>query len=190
MKCRIPTVALWTAGIAIGFAASSMADMYYYRDGKGQLHLTNVLSTVPSAYRSKVIKAQEPQGRSVAPTSEEEMPAAQKQPQPPQSTAVAPEEAPQRARPDASTATASVVSTRQFGLLQLRMSDYTVLHRLGPPAAITEVAQPASGAPSSGQVIRVVRGEIWYYPGNRTVPPTQLEFSNNVLVHKERLERY
>lgn len=189
MRIRVPMMALCTAGMAVGLAASAMADMYYYRDGNGQLHLTNVLASIPARDRSRVVKTAKPQGRSVTSAPKPQAPEAPKQAMPTQATSVVPEPASQRVGPDGSGAVAAAVSTRDFGLLRLRMTDVEVLQRLGRPVAITEVGRPASGHASRGRTIRVVRGESWYYPGSGSVPPTRLEFSNGLLVHKQRLQR-
>jgi hypothetical protein len=178
VSTRLPIVALWTAGMVVGLSALATADMYYYRDRNGQLHLTNVLSSIPPTYRSSVVKAATPQGRSIVSTPERKDSESRAQALQPRPTAA-----------PAAGSQAMSVNTRQFGLLQLRMTDFEVLQRLGQPAAITEVGRPASGALESGRTIRVVRGETWYYPGNGAVPPTRLEFSNGLLVYKQRLQR-
>jgi hypothetical protein len=164
--------------MVVGLSALATADMYYYRDRNGQLHLTNVLSSIPPTYRSSVVKAATPRGRSIVSTPERKDSESRAQALQPRPTAA-----------QAAGSQAMSVNTRQFGLLQLRMTDFEVLQRLGQPAAITAVGSPASGSPSPLRVIRVVGGEAWYYPGSGAVPPTRLEFSHGLLVHKQRLRR-
>jgi hypothetical protein len=181
-RFRVAITALWVVGMAVILAVPVTADMYYYRDDKGQLHLTNVFSKIPLAYRSRVVEASKPRGRPVSSTPETKEAA-----ELPQPAAVAPQPAPAMAPPAANGFSAAAVSTHQFGLLRLRMSDFAVMQRLGQPAAITDVSGLTSHLQRPGRVIRVVRGETWYYPGNTSVPPTRLEFSNGRLVQKQRL---
>ncbi len=86
---------------------------------------------------------------------------------------------------------AAPVDVHAFGLLSLRMRDFEVLRRLGPPAAINDVGERALvAAGNSNRVIRITGSDqSWYYPGTARTPATHLEFQRGVLVKKMRLPR-
>ncbi len=169
--------------IASIWATPALADMFYYRDAQGQLHLTNVWSRIPETYRDQATRNRRPEqgGPTQATAPSTQMPSTP----------------PSQSRRDDKRATRSAtasphaapVNTRAFGLLDLRMSDFEVVRRLGPPAAISDVGERTlAPAGSSNRVIRIVRGgETWYYPGTARIPATRLEFQSGVLVHKMRV---
>ncbi len=169
--------------IASIYVTPALADMFYYRDARGQLHLTNVWSRIPKAYRDQATRNRRPeQGGPTRVTA----------PSVPMPTA--PKARPQRddkriARSTVASPHAAPVTTRAFGLLDLRMSDFEVAQRLGPPAAISDVGQRTlAPAGSSHQVVRLaLGGETWYYPGTARIPATRLDFQGGVLVNKERV---
>ena len=165
------------------WASPGLADMFYYRDAKGQLHLTNVWSRIPQAYRSQAARNRRPEkgGPTLKADKPTKMPLALPQP---------PRQVDQETRRAATASPhAAPVNARAFGLLSLRMTDFEVLGRLGPPAAIDDVGERAL-APA-GQSKRVVRitdsSQSWYYPGTARTPATRLDFQGGVLVNKERL---
>src|SRR5687767_6674580 len=47
--------------IASLWVTPTLADMFYYRDAQGQLHLTNVWSRIPSAYRDQAARHRRPE---------------------------------------------------------------------------------------------------------------------------------
>ena len=87
-------------------------------------------------------------------------------------------------RPSVTTGPSRPVDVRQFGLLRLRMTDHEVLRRLGPPASIVEnhLGTTAPGA----RVVRLTRGQVWYYPGTGRTAATRLEFNDGLLALKSR----
>lgn len=163
----------------------TLADMFYYRDAQGKLHLTNVRSRIPPAYRNQADRNRRPEKggpkqmadkigkRSTAPS------------------AAARQESKISRRIATASPHAAPVNARAFGLLSLRMSDFEVLQRIGPPAAINDVGENALAA--AGRRNRVIRitdsNQSWYYPGTTTTPATRLEFQGGVLVNKIRLHR-
>ncbi len=166
--------------VASMWATPTLADMFYYRDTQGQLHLTNVWSRIPETHRDQASRNRRPeQGGHTQDMVATQMP----------STPQAREDNKRDIRSATASPHATPVDTRAFGLLNLRMSDFEVAQRLGPPAAISDVGQrilaPTGG---SSQVIRVVRGdETWYYPGTTRIPATRLEFQRGILVKKMRV---
>lgn len=169
--------------IASIWVTPALADMFYYRDANGQLHLTNVWSRIPEAYRDQASRNRRPEQG--GPTQEIESPTPM-----PSMTQPQPHTDDKRTTHSATASPhAAPVDTRAFGLLNLRMSDFEVAQRLGPPAAISDVGQRTlTPAGSSNQVIRVVQGdELWYYPGTARIPATRLEFQRGVLVKKMRV---
>ncbi len=163
----------------------ALADMFYYRDAQGQLHLTNVWSRIPPAYRSQAAQNRRPEqgGPTQAATKPTEMP--------PTSVSQPRQVDKMVKRSAVASPHAAPVNARAFGLLSLRMNDFEVLQRLGPPAAINDVGERAlASSGGSSQVIRVVqRDQHWYYPGTARIPATRLEFQGGVLVNKTRLRR-
>ncbi len=181
-----PQLRLIAAGLLITasiWSTPTLADMFYYRNAQGQLHLTNMWSRIPSPYRSQAARNRRPELGGPAQTagkSTKMPPTSSLQPQPDNKIVQHPVTASPHASP---------VHARAFGLLSLRMSDFEVLRRLGPPAAISDVGERAlASTDSSHQVIRVTdRNQSWYYPGTARTPATRLEFQGGVLVHKLRL---
>lgn len=178
--------------IAAGFfimasiwVSPALADMFYYRDARGQLHLTNVWSRIPSAYRSQATRHRRPEQGGPTQAAGE---SAKMSPTP----LSQPRQHDERVqRPATASPHAAPVDARAFGLLSLRMSDFEVLRRLGPPAAISDVGERAlAPAGSSNRVIRVTEStQSWYYPGTTRTPATRLVFQGGVLAHKMRLHR-
>ena len=163
----------------------ALADMFYYRDAQGQLHLTNVWSRIPSTYRDQAARNRRPeQGGPTSTVDKATKVPSTSLSQPRQDDEVV-------RRPATVSPHAAPVSTRDFGLLSLRISDYEVLQRLGPPVAVSDVGERAlAPADSSNRVIRVVdSNQRWYYPGTTGIPATRLDFQGGVLVHKMRLHR-
>ncbi len=182
---RLSLIGLWLAVLAISIAAPALADMCYYRDARGQLHLTNVRARIAPAYRARADRNRRLEGSrmSVSPSTPGTRLTKAEPASPPRgATALAP-----RARVLPASAP---VNTRQFGLLQLGMSDNEVLRCLGPPATINDAGERAVGGfPHGTRIRRIVRGEIWYYAGTSRVEATSLEFFNGVLVRKTKEPR-
>lgn len=178
--------------IAIGFFVTAsiwvfpaLADMFYYRDAQGQLHLTNMWSRIPPTYRSQAARNRRPEQGGPTPdvgklAETPPMPS----PPPHQDERMA-------ERPATASPQAAPVSTQAFGLLSLQMSDFEVIRRLGPPAAISDVGERAfASTDHHSRVIRVVQSDqSWYYPGTSRIPATRLEFQGGVLVRKRRINR-
>lgn len=174
---RAASLAFGAALIIMIVSASAIAaDMYYYRDVNGKLHLTNVRDRIPARYRATATKAATPQGRSIDYTPAPVKPPPEAGPAITTSVPDAPRSA-HRIAP---------INTRQFGLLQLRMSEHDVLRRLGPPASISDIGDLEPRFQRGGRVLRIVQAQTWYYPGNARIPATRLEFHNGVLVRKAR----
>lgn len=179
---------LIVAGVLITtsiWVTPALADMFYYRDAQGQLHLTNVWSRIPPAYRNQAARNRRPeQGGPTQVTGKvsKQLPAPLPQPR-----------KKDRIAPRAATASphAAPVNARAFGLLSLRMSDFEVLRRLGPPAAINDVGENAlAAAGRRNRTIRITNSnQSWYYSGTARTPATRLEFQGGVLVNKKRLHR-
>ena len=171
--------------IASIWISPALADMFYYRDVQGQLHLTNVKSRIPADYRSQADRnRRREQG---GPTQEIDV-STQRQ----AVRSLPPRQAGKVVqRPAITSPHASPVSVRAFGLLSLRMSDFEVLQRLGPPAAISDLGLRAlAPAGSSNRAIHVSEStQTWYYPGTARTPATRLEFQGGTLVNKFRLDR-
>jgi len=184
-KRRLSLIAAGFLITASIWVTPALADMFYYRDARGQLHLTNVWSRIPPAYHSQATQHQRPEQG--GPT--EAAGKSAKIPSTPSSQARQNDKLGRR--PVVASPHAAPVNTRTFGLLSLRMSDFEVLRRLGPPAAISDVGERAlTSAGSSHRVIRVAASnQSWYYPGTARTPATRLEFQGGVLVNKTRLHR-
>ena len=184
-KRRLISIAAGFFTMASIGLSPALADMFYYRDSQGQLHLTNVRSRIPSAYRSQADRNRRPEQGGPKQAVDKTV---EKQPISP-SQADQQEEMVQRA--SVASPQAMPVDARDFGLLSLRMSDFEVLQRLGPPAAISDVGEralPPEG--SSHRVIRVTEStQSWYYPGTAGTPATRLDFQGGNLVNKTRLSR-
>jgi hypothetical protein len=177
-RLRVSIIALWVAAIAFGFCLPALADFFYYRDADGHLHLTNVWERIPTAYRTQADRNRRAEGD---PAPETAQPVGVPQPQPP-SVAIP---APARVEPSAVSAVPSrPVDAHQFGLLRLRMSEYEVLQRLGPPDSIIENNRGTT-APGA-RVVRLTGGQVWYYPGTGRTAATRLEFHNGRLALKSR----
>lgn len=163
----------------------AVADMFHYRDARGQLHLTNVWSRIPAAYRDQAARNRRPEQGGPTAT------AGKSTKIPPTPSSQPRQDAKLMRHPATVSPHAAPVSTRAFGLLSLRMSDYEVLQRLGPPVAISDVGERAlAPANHSHQVVRITdSNQRWYYPGTSRTPATRLEFQGGVLVHKMRLHR-
>lgn len=176
----ITAAILITASI---WAAPALADMFYYRDAQGQLHLTNVWSRIPPAYRSQAARNRRPEqgGPTQAANETAKLPPAPSLPPRKEGRVVR--------RAATASPHAAPVNARVFGLLSLQMSDFEVLRRLGPPAAISDVGENALAL--SGRRNRAIRittsSQRWYYPGTARTPATRLEFQGGVLVSKTRL---
>jgi len=175
-RLRITIIALWAAVIAIGFCLPAIADFFYYRDADGHLHLTNVWERIPPAYRAQADRNRRVDGNPSPKTAQPTV-----APQPP--SVVMPASA-QVEPPSVATEPSRPVDARQFGLLRLRMTDHEVLRRLGPPASIVEnhLGTTAPGA----RVVRLTRGQVWYYPGTGRTAATRLEFNDGLLALKSR----
>ena len=182
---RLAGLALGIALLIVWIAAPAMADFFYYRDSQGKLHLTNVWSRIPPAYRAQADRNRRPDGK---PSGQAEQPRVK--PRPERVAPIQPTVAPARVeRPKASAAQASPVDVREFGLLHTHMSEFEVLRRLGPPAAINDIGDLVPRFQHLGRTIRTVQAQIWYYPGTSRTPATRLEFHNGLLMHKVREPR-
>ncbi|ETW97047.1 hypothetical protein [Candidatus Entotheonella palauensis] len=184
-KRRLGLIAAGVLITASIWVAPALADMFYYRDAQGQLHLTNVWTRIPPAYRSQAARNRRPeQGgpAQVAGKMAKLVPAPSPKP-------LKEETLIQRAA--TASPHAAPVNARDFGLLSLRMSDFEVLQRLGPPAAINDVGENAlASAGRRNRTIRITNSnQSWYYPGTARTPATRLEFQGGVLVSKKRLHR-
>ena len=184
-KQRLTVIIGGCLAIASLWLSPALADVYHYRDAQGQLHLTNVRARIPSAYRNQADRNRRPELG--GPTQAVEAPTRQ-QPALTMPSRVEDETAP---RPSAASPQARSVDARAFGLLSLRMSDFEVLRRLGPPAAISDVGLRALAPEgSSNRAIRVTEStQTWYYPGTARTPATRLVFQGGTLVNKFRADR-
>ena len=171
--------------IASIWLSPALADLYHYRDAQGQLHLTNVKARIPASYRKQADRNRRPELG--GPTQVMDAPTRQ------QSTLAMPSRTEDETaqRPSAVSPQARSVDARAFGLLSLRMSDFAVLQRLGPPAAISDVGLRALAPEgSSNRAIRVTEStQTWYYPGTARTPATRLVFQGGALVNKFRVAR-
>ncbi len=166
-----------------------LAEVYVYRDFRGQRHFTNRPEKIPLRYRSdaKRLPAKSRITRTIGPPP---TPAVSPAPQPAPAAAVPPPSLPPAlplsqlglgrigitqlnapAPPQIvvtrfPAAPARPVDTHQFGLLQLRMTQAQVLQRLGPPLYTSK--------------------EVWHYPGTRRIPSTRLVFNNGLLTRASR----
>lgn len=174
------------------------ADMYVYRDALGQRNFTNLQRKIPPKYRSRarlILLSKGPKKRQ-PPAEEARMPPqpvvpalvpasplaglqvemTQMGPPVPQQTVVTMSPPPRTAVPGVPTAPffaqAQSISTSQYGLLKLRMTEPEVLQRLGPPAYVLYG--------------RSDYRNIWYYPRSVSVPFTQLTFTSGKLTDMQR----
>ena len=174
------------------------ADMYVYRDALGQRNFTNLQRKIPLKYRSRarlILVSKGPKKRHL-PAEEDRMPPqpavpalapaspleglqvqmTQMGPPVPQQTVVTVSPPPRTAVSGVPTAPffaqAQPISTSQYGLLKLRMTEPEVLQRLGPPTYVLYG--------------RSDYRNIWYYPGSVSVPSTQLTFISGKLTNMQR----
>ena len=184
-KQRLICIAIGFFSMALLWITPALADMFYYRDAQGQLHLTNVRSRIPSAYRSQADRHRRPEQG--GPKQVADQPSREQ----PMTAAPSRQDDEMTQRPVAASPHAAPVDARDFGLLSLRMSDFEVLQRLGPPAAISDVGERTlEPAGSSNRVIRVTEStQSWYYPGTGSAPATRLVFQGGTLVNKTRVHR-
>ena len=175
-RLRVSSIGLRTTVIAVSFCLPAMADFFYYRDADGHLHLTNVWERIPSASRAQADRHRRADG--------DPSPATAQPTVVPQPSSVAMPAPAQVEPPSVTTGPSRPVDARQFGLLRLRMTDHEVLRRLGPPASIVEnhLGTTAPGA----RVVRLTRGQVWYYPGTGRTAATRLEFNDGLLALKSR----
>ena len=188
MFLRVFTPFLVCLGLIWGSMQMAYADIYVYRDALGQQHFTNLIRKVPPKYRSRARLIIQSKGPKRLPSPDEE---AQVTPQPvedlpvqrfqvvppiPQQTVVrtspAPQESPTGISPGPFFAEARPITTSQYGALKLRMTQYEVLQRVGPPAYVLDG--------------RSDYRNIWYYPAGGGLPFTQLTFTSGKLSNRHR----
>ena len=171
------------AGVQMG-----QADIYVYRDALGQRHFTNLIRKIPPKYRSRARLIVQTKGPKRLPSPDEEArvllpPVEDRQvrrlqvvPPIPQQRVVTmpspPQTAPSGVPPAPSFTEARSISTSQYGLLKLRMTQDEILQRLGPPAYVLDG--------------RSDYRNIWYYPAGSGVPFTQLTFTSGKLTNMQR----